>query len=359
MDKRKDQSRLLPTRVPTETWEQPGLQGSTTRRAPGARCGPQGPPAGSGCRRIGLCAQTDPKAGRPRNGEESAAPRGGGALFRDGSPALQPGSGAPRAGPDPLPLRRGLRSRSPDAPAPPRAGRQGPGTLHPPDPRCGGRGRPAPKTPRRPRGPRPGSPSAPSGRMKAGTGIRAAGPGSSCASAPGSEAQRCPQLPASAARAPGREAGGPEAAPKAGALDPGAQAPRPSRPLCGAQAVRLRLPLRPCARPERPLPPAAAPGRLEAPRRPSPAPQRSPGRGLCGRGPVRGLAAGRRARPLSSWSSHPASSPACSREESGRQAPWRDRLRLPGTGLGAFVPGTLGDPAGGLQPQPHSSQRPL
>ena len=60
---------------------------------------------------------------------------------------------------------------------------------------------------------------------------------------------------------------------------------RPNRPLRGAQAVRLRLQLRPCVRPERPLPPAAAPGRLEAPRRPGAAPPRSPGRGSLRKGP--------------------------------------------------------------------------
>ena len=54
---------VLPTRVPSETWEQPGLQGPTTRGAPGARCqrqrrgaqAPSDPRVGSGCRRKGLC----------------------------------------------------------------------------------------------------------------------------------------------------------------------------------------------------------------------------------------------------------------------------------------------------------------
>lgn len=111
MDERKVpvSTQVLPTRVPTETWEQPGLQGPTTRGAPGARCGRQRRGAGapsdprvgsSGCRRKGLSVQTDPRASRPRSGEELAAPLGGGASSRDGSPALQSGSGAPRAEPD-------------------------------------------------------------------------------------------------------------------------------------------------------------------------------------------------------------------------------------------------------------------
>lgn len=270
---------VLPTRVPTETWEQPGLQGPMACGAPAG----DGDAARGASRPCGLrvseekplCADR-PEGRRPRSGEELAAPLGGGASSREVSPALQPGSGAPRAGPDPLPLGSGLRSSSPDAPAPPRAGGQGPGpgTLHPPG---SGRGRPAPQPPGRPRGPRPGPPSTPSGWCGRAASLRVV----VCVCT----RERGPAGPTGFPPWPlGRRAGKQGrrgSAPEAGALDPGAHPapppPRPSRLLRGAQAARLRLRL--CARPERPLPPAANPW---ATRRPSAPGRRSPGRGLCG-----------------------------------------------------------------------------
>lgn len=182
---------VLPTRVPTETWEQPGLQGPMACGAPAG----DGDAARGASRPCGLrvseekplCADR-PEGRRPRSGEELAAPLGGGASSREVSPALQPGSGAPRAGPDPLPLGSGLRSSSPDAPAPPRepaARDPDPGrSIHPAQGAAGllpnlpgGRGVLGPA--RRP-------------HLQDGVDEQPAS-GSSCASAPGSAAQRGPQ----------------------------------------------------------------------------------------------------------------------------------------------------------------------
>ena len=103
------------------------------------------------------------------------------------------------------PLGSGLRSPSPNSPAPLRARGQGPGTLHPPGP---GRGRPAPQAPGRPWGPRPSPPSTLSGRARPAPAPGSQPPGRRVRPHWGVRLGGAHRLPSVAARALGREAGG-------------------------------------------------------------------------------------------------------------------------------------------------------
>lgn len=86
---------------------------------------PSDPRVGSGCQEESLCAQTDPRAGRPRSGEELAAPLGSGASSREVSLLSSPGSGAPRAGPDPPTARERPEELEPRRPGPSASRRPG------------------------------------------------------------------------------------------------------------------------------------------------------------------------------------------------------------------------------------------
>lgn len=206
---------VLPTRVPTETWEQPGLQGPTACGAPGARCGRQGrsarapsdPRVGSECQEEKpLC--TDRPEGRPapqRRGVGRTSWRRG--LVPGGLPCSPARFGGPTRGTRPPTARERPEELEPRRPGPSASRRPGTRTRDAPSTRL--RARPACSPTSRVA---VGSSARPAVHtFRTGAGRRRAPssqpPGRRVRLHPGARPSGAHRLPALAARAPGREAG--------------------------------------------------------------------------------------------------------------------------------------------------------